>query len=142
MLIEKFRNVCIIFTGTKKDRKRIDGITDNIHEKTKVINAAGETTLRELIELIAAADMLITVDSGPGHLASLTGTKTIVLMGPDAPHVNAPIGKNITPIYLGLSCSPCITPFNGKQSNCVNNICMKKITPTDVFNAAERMLKG
>ena len=50
------------------------------------------TSLALLAELARQADLLVGNDSGPTHLASLVGTRVVVLYGPTDPVVNAPWG--------------------------------------------------
>ncbi len=51
------------------------------------------TTLLELAELCRGADLFVGNDSGPMHLAWLTGTRVVALYGPTDPVLNAPWGE-------------------------------------------------
>lgn len=55
-------------------------------------NLCGRTTLVELVGLIHALDLLITVDSGPMHIAAAVGTPTVALFGPTDPVRTGPYG--------------------------------------------------
>jgi heptosyltransferase-1 len=57
------------------------------------INHAGETTLIELGSLLQEMNLLITVDSGPMHMAAALGTPTLALFGPTSPLRTGPYGK-------------------------------------------------
>jgi len=48
----------------------------------RAVNLCGETSLWEMAALIAEADLLVTTDSGPKHLAMALGTPTLTLYGP------------------------------------------------------------
>lgn len=98
-------------------------------------------TLRELITLFHLAALLITNDGGPGHFASLTPMPAIVLFGPETPVLYGPIGKQTLSLYAGLSCSPCLTAYNHRNSPCDgNNVCLKAISPKMVLREAYRLL--
>ena len=56
-------------------------------------NHAGETTLLELGGLLGQMDLLITVDSGPMHMAAAIGVPTLALFGPTSPLRTGPYGK-------------------------------------------------
>lgn len=56
-------------------------------------NHAGETSLLELGGLLKQMDLLITVDSGPMHMAAAIGTPTLALFGPTSPLRTGPFGK-------------------------------------------------
>ena len=68
--------------------------TVNIH------SLAGKTTIAQLIDTIADLDLLITVDSGPLHVAAATKTTTIALQSKGtSPFSNVcPKGKQVTVI--------------------------------------------
>lgn len=46
---------------------------------------AGDTSVRELADVIASAGCLVVSDTGPAHLASAYGTPSVVMFGPTAP---------------------------------------------------------
>lgn len=107
----------------------------------KCINLAGKTkTLSELLSIYASAKLLVTADSGPAHLAPLANIPAVVLFGPESPIRFAPIGKDITTISSNLSCSPCLSAYNLRNSACNNNVCMKKLTVESVYEEVAKYL--
>ncbi len=56
-------------------------------------NWCGKTSLLELGGLIRELDVLITVDSGPMHIAAAVGTPTVAVFGPTDPVKTGPFGK-------------------------------------------------
>jgi ADP-heptose:LPS heptosyltransferase len=106
----------------------------------RVINLAGKTTLRELLILYTLADILVTNDSGPGHFASLTDIRSIVLYGPETPKLFGALGNNSHAIYAKLACSPCVNAFNHRFSPCTNNLCLQSISPEAVFEKIKGLL--
>jgi heptosyltransferase III len=53
--------------------------------RQKVIDLSGKTDLLTLAALIAQAQLLVTVDSAPVHLAAATHTPQVILFGPTNP---------------------------------------------------------
>lgn len=100
---------------------------------------AGQTALTELPALYAAAALMISNDSGPAHFAAACGLPTIVLFGPETPHLYRPLG-NATAIYAGLACSPCVSAANHRKTACTDNVCMQAIGVEQVFAAVENVL--
>jgi ADP-heptose:LPS heptosyltransferase len=99
---------------------------------------AGKINLSELILLIANAELMVTNDTGPMHIAYATGTKTISLFGPCSPLQYGGFRKGIA-LYKHVSCSPCvhthlIPPCKG------NNTCMKLISVAEVKDASNQLL--
>ena len=94
-------------------------------------------SLDELIALVAAADVVVSNDTGPVHLAAATGTAVVALYGPNTPVVYGPLSANSRAFYNPPPCSPCITNFNYKSSRCLNPVCIRSI-PVDEVTAAVR----
>jgi heptosyltransferase III len=65
------------------EREHINKIRS--HLSVPVIDVAGRSDLLTLAALIARAELLVTVDSAPTHLASATKTPQVVLFGPTNP---------------------------------------------------------
>ena len=55
-------------------------------------NMCGKTTMLELGGLIKELDLLVTVDSGPMHMAAAVGTPTVAVFGPTDPLKTGPYG--------------------------------------------------
>ncbi|HAR45649.1 MAG TPA: lipopolysaccharide heptosyltransferase I, partial [Nitrospiraceae bacterium] len=90
------------------------------------------TSLKELAALAALADLFITTDTGPMHLAAAAGGKVLALFGPTAPWRTGPYGERHQVIRMGIDCSPCF------QRSCkVNRVCMAGITVDEVMRAVE-----
>lgn len=60
---------------------------------TGSVELAPPTDLVELAALLRGADVLVTGDTGPMHLAAGVGTPTVALFGPSDPIVNRPWGE-------------------------------------------------
>jgi ADP-heptose:LPS heptosyltransferase len=97
-------------------------------------------TLADLVQLFHQAELLITNDSGPAHFASLTEIACITLFGPETSRLYGPIGPRAVNIYKDLSCSPCLTALNHRNSPCQDNKCLQEITPDEVFEHARKLL--
>ncbi len=63
------------------------------------LSAAAEVrqpaTLLDLLSDVAAADLFVGNDSGPGHLAGILGVPTIALFGPTDPVLWRPLGPSV-----------------------------------------------
>ena len=102
------------------------------------INLTGYTrSIRELLMLFHAADLLITNDGGPGHFASLTPIRTFAFFGPETARLYGPLGPRASTYESGLACSPCLSAYNHRQTFCDgDNQCLKRIAPDPVLQDA------
>jgi lipopolysaccharide heptosyltransferase I len=50
-----------------------------------VVNLAGQTSLKELIALLKAARLVVSNDTGPGHIAAALGVPVVLIFGPTNP---------------------------------------------------------
>lgn len=74
-------------------------------------NYAGRTSLREMVELIRSADLLITNDTGPMHIAAALGIPVVSLFGPTNPRRTGAYGAGAKTLQAKtLPCVPCMKP--------------------------------
>ncbi|MFO7987455.1 MAG: glycosyltransferase family 9 protein [Desulfatiglandaceae bacterium] len=98
-------------------------------------------SVKELITLFYLSSLLITNDGGPGHFAALTPISSIIFYGPETPVLYGPLGKNAVSLHAPVSCSPCLTAYNHRNSPCDgNNICLQSIAPGTVLKKAYELL--
>jgi ADP-heptose:LPS heptosyltransferase len=95
----------------------------------------GCLSIGELGALIKAADLLITVDTGPLHIAQAFQTPVVALMGPTDPKVWGPRRACDVVLYKPTPCSPCWRRADGVKDRCRVNECMRRILPEDVLRA-------
>lgn len=121
----------VVFTGS-----RSGGMIDRIQSMmtNKALNLEGKTSLLELAHLYKQAELLITPDSGPMHIAAAVGTPVIALFGASAYWRTGPYGLGHTIIRANLPCSPCFL------KKCATRKCMADILPEQVFAAVEKKL--
>jgi ADP-heptose:LPS heptosyltransferase len=128
----------IIQFGIRKD----DGSSD-YDNLTGVKSVAGRLNGEELVALIAISDLVISIDSGPVHLAGSIGTPVIGLFGPSDPASRLPPDSQALGVFGDVPCLFCHnrTPVIHWESGCPNNIaCMKKLDEETVFEAVKSML--
>ena len=97
----------VVVVGAPDDRALGDAIV--AAAPGRAWNAAGELSLRQSAALIERAEVLVTNDSAPLHLASGVGTRIVALFGPTVPAFGfGPVGENDTVVELEeLPCRPC-----------------------------------
>jgi ADP-heptose:LPS heptosyltransferase len=104
---------------------------------------AGRLKGEELVALIASCDLVISIDSGPVHVAGAVGTPLIGLFGPLNPSSRLPPDSPSIGLFSDVPCLFCHnrTPVIHWISGCPNDIaCMKKLDEQTVFEAVKSML--
>jgi lipopolysaccharide heptosyltransferase II len=117
--------VCVVFTGSAQDRPALDEIGRFMTRPYRRLD--GKTSLKHLAALYRRAQVLVTTDSGPMHLAAAVGTPVVALFGPTAPWRTGPYGRNHVVLRADLSCSPCF------KKQCLTTLyeeraCMKRLS--------------
>jgi ADP-heptose:LPS heptosyltransferase len=98
-----------------------------------------KTSLRETCALMELADVLVSADSGPMHLASGVGTPVAALFGPTTRAWGFyPAGKHDRILEQPLDCRPC-SLHGGKRCN-RGFECLNAIEPETVMDVVREML--
>jgi heptosyltransferase-2 len=101
------------------------------------IDLAGETRLEDAIDLIAAARLAVSNDSGLMHIAAAVGTPIVGVYGSTSPDNTPPLTSERELVWLGLDCSPC----HQKVCPLGHFNCMMTLDAGRVWAAAERLLE-
>jgi len=132
-------NAVVIIIGLEGAEREAAKILDQVGP-IRCIDFTGQTSFKDLMDLLSMAHVLVTADSGPAHFASLTPIKDIVLFGPETPLLYGPLGQNASCLFAGLACSPCLSAYNHRKTSCTDPKCMKAITVDEVFDAVSGSL--
>jgi ADP-heptose:LPS heptosyltransferase len=132
--LKKEKQLDIIFTGDKSEMVEIMNIQKQIGFET--FSVAGFFNLTELAELIRKADLYVGNESGPLHIAAVTGTPCLGIYGPGEPYVFYPWGEKTAVVHHVLECNPC------DQVHCVHpeNPCIDRVSLIEVIEKIETLL--
>ena len=95
---------------------------------------AGILTLSELAAFLEKASCLITVDTGPLHIAQAVGCRTVAVFGPTDPMVWGPRGENDVILFHKTDCSPCWGKGNCEK----HTACIEGATAREIIKAVGR----
>ena len=133
--------VCV--TGLPVDRAQGEAILSQSGSPACVNLAGYTTTVRELMVLFHMSRLLIANDGGPGQFSAMTPIPAIVLYGPETPVLYGVHNEKTINLFASLSCSPCLTAYNHRNSPCDgDNLCLKSISPRTVLEHALGILRG
>jgi ADP-heptose:LPS heptosyltransferase len=128
----------LLLTGLAAEREQSRALAAEISPE-RALPLAGDTpTLRSLVVLIELADLLVTSDCGPAHMAALTATPIVSIFGPETPHLYAPLSAHNHSLWAELACSPCFTAWNHRKSPCRDNVCMRRVSVDQAWETVRR----
>lgn len=123
----------VLLLGSPKDAPVGDEIVAQSQGAAR--NLAGKTSLFEAIDLLAAASLVVSNDSGLMHVAAALQRPQVALYGSSSPGYTPPMNDKAKIVSLGVECSPCferVCPLGHFK-------CMKDMSPASVARAAEEV---
>jgi heptosyltransferase-2 len=96
----------------------------------------GLTDLAETVALLGVADLLVTNDTGPAHVAAALARPVVVIFGPTDPSTTRPLSPLAELVREPPDCAPCML------RDCpIDHRCMTAVTPEAVFARAVRAIE-
>ncbi len=105
----------------------------------RVVDFAGRTKLGELPALFALGRALVSVDSGPMHLAACTDLPVVGLFFAETPVLYAPLGRRSAVVAPDTYALPMFTVYTGKQPIAARNAPARRVTVAQVLAAVRRV---
>ena len=137
-LISNYNAMVVVSVSPNPAEKQIaKEICDS--SKHKLINLADRPiTAGELKSLFSTADLVISNDTGPRHIAIALRRKIISLFGPNDPVWTDTGYENEIQLIGDAPCAPCGKPICEKKEH----LCMQAITVEMVREAAKKLLEN
>ena len=123
----------VALLGTDADRELCRQIADAAGRGA--VNLAGQTTIPQMVALIASAGCVVCSDSAAMHIAQAVGTDVLALLGPTRPERTGPVlgGRAL---LAEVPCRGCL------RRRCRHITCMQAIHPRDVVASVEALWAG
>jgi ADP-heptose:LPS heptosyltransferase len=137
-------SVRIMLTGSKNERPMLEEIARDMQSTAVLVTDAN---LGQLAALLARAQLVLSVDSGPLHLAVAQGTSTVQIFGPTDPRIFGPWGIRERHSVLASThrCPTCPTIPCGRldfpTQALADHPCVRLITEQQVLAAVEKLVK-
>jgi heptosyltransferase-2 len=123
------RGARIALVGGAAERPIGEAIAAQMRAPARVL--CGETTLPELVGVLARLRLLVTNDSGPMHLAAALGVPVVAVFGPTDWRETHPVGEGHHLVREPVHCSPC-----GLRECPIDHRCMRRVTVDRVLAEA------
>lgn len=129
--------------GGPGDRAQLEALRAALPESLLDPQDVSQLHVSQLAERIAGLDLMVSVDTGPAHIAAAFSVPTVALFGPTAASRWGPVGAEHRAITLGLDCAPC---SNTGGKTCPepsrNHACMRDLPVEEVLRACLEALQG
>lgn len=131
----------VVVVGGPEDAalgEEIRGAAEGGAGRRRVVNACGKLTLRQSAALIGWAELLVTNDSAPLHIATAMGTPIVAVFGPTLPEFGfGPLRPGDVALGVnGLACRPC-SRHGPPRCPLGHHRCMRDLAPDVVATAIE-----
>ncbi len=114
-----------LLIGAREERSITQEVMRNLPTRAAV-DLAGQTTLAQLVAILAAADLVFANDSGPLHLATALGKPVVAPYTCTRVERHGPYGLRLGPIATRVDC------HGSYQRICSHQSCMDELTPERV----------
>jgi heptosyltransferase-2 len=132
-LLQEREQAQVVIVGSQDEAPLAGLIADALGSKPAILT--GRTSLRQLAAVISLADLFVTNDSGPMHLANALGTPVLALFGPTDPDATAPFQDPSAYLHKAPPCWPCA------YRDCpIDHRCMESISPEEAYDLCRRWL--
>lgn len=101
------------------------------------LNMVGQTSVRQMMALLASSRLLVTNDSGPMHVASAFAIPIVAVFGSTDHTTTCPASKQVVIVRKPIDCAPCLL-----RQCPTDHRCMTAIEAEDVLEAACQLLDG
>ena len=122
----------VAILGGPSERPSAEAVAAAMGHPARVL--AGQTSLADLVGVLARVRVLVTNDSGPMHVASALGTPVAAVFGPTDPGETAPVGRARL-LSEPVHCAPC-----GLRACPIDHRCMTRVAAERVAEAAEELI--
>jgi ADP-heptose:LPS heptosyltransferase len=127
----------LVLSGGPKDKDLAAEVLGGLKPGTRVVDLAGRVSVKELGALLARADVVVTGDTGPLHIASAVGAPLVCLSGAADPDRTGPTApRDLVVINRDLPCVPC----QDRRCRRGDIACMTQMPVDWVFDAVKRRL--
>jgi len=125
----------VIVLGSAKERSLGDEVAARA-SSARVRNLCGATSLADVVDLLAAAAVAVSNDSGLLHVAAAAGAPVVAIYGSSSPKFTPPLTDAAAVVSLGIECSPCFA----RECPLKHLKCLNDLAPATVLRAVDTLL--
>jgi lipopolysaccharide heptosyltransferase I len=124
----------LIAVGSDLDRPLVDELKRHL-SRLPILDLCGRTGLRQLAALAGEADLLISSDTGPLHLAAAAGARVVGIFTCTDPKLTGPVGPAVATVQTQVWCAASFL------KRCRRLECMSELLPDRVWPVVASQLE-
>ena len=124
----------VVVLGSAKEKSIGDEVVASA-ANPRVRNLCGATSLADVVDLLAAADVAVSNDSGLLHVAAAAGAPVVALYGSSSPKFTPPLTDEAAVVSLEIECSPCFE----RECPLKHFKCLNDLAPATVLRAVDTL---
>jgi heptosyltransferase-2 len=122
----------VVVLGSAKERAIGDDVVARAAH-ARVLNLCGATSLADVVDLLAIAEVAVSNDSGLLHVAAAAGAPVVAVYGSSSPQFTPPLTEAAAVVSLEIECSPCFA----RECPLKHFRCLNELWPATVLRAVE-----
>ncbi|WP_182026386.1 lipopolysaccharide heptosyltransferase II [Vibrio rotiferianus] len=123
--------------GSQKDLDTCNNIKNlvnqELHERIYVL--AGQTSLIEAVDLLAACRTVVANDSGLMHVAAAVGCNLVAVYGSTSPKYTPPLAEKVEIVHTDIECRPCFK----RECQFKHLKCLTELSPKQVLDSIAKL---
>jgi heptosyltransferase-1 len=123
----------LIAVGSSGDRSLVDALVTGLGA-TPILDLCGQTGLLQLAALCVQADLMISNDTGPLHLAAAAGAQVLGIYTCTNPKLTGPFGPRASTTQTKVWCAASLL------KKCHRMECMAELTPDRVWPVVKKLV--
>jgi len=125
----------VVLVGDAHDKEDAAVVRSGLGEKA--LDLTGQTNFSTLANVISRAQLVVTNDSAPLHIADSLGVPVLAIFGPSDPEKYGPRGAGSLAVSKKLFCQPC------ERAQCRYKMeCLKELDVPEIYTKALQLLEG
>ncbi|OXE34732.1 lipopolysaccharide heptosyltransferase II, partial [Vibrio parahaemolyticus] len=96
---------------------------------------AGQTSLIEAVDLLAACKTVVANDSGLMHVAAAVGCNVVAVYGSTSPKYTPPLAEKVEMVHTDIDCRPCFK----RECQYQHLKCLTELSPKQVLDSIQKL---
>jgi heptosyltransferase-2 len=123
--------------GSQKDLETCNNIKQLVPQEHQhqIHVLAGQTSLIEAVDLLAACHTVVANDSGLMHVAAAVSCNVVAVYGSTSPMYTPPLAEKVEIVHTDIDCRPCFK----RECEFKHLKCLTELSPKQVLDSIQKL---